>query len=386
MVKESDTMEYRVISADNHIIEPPGTFVDRVAPKFKDQAPRVVRGKDGGDGWSVDGSVPHTTISGATGLGAVNPGMQIRTLGRGLRWDEVVPGNYDGAAHVAAMHSDGIDASVVYPQVTFRAYIALKNRDLALACVQAFNDWLLDEFQAADSKRLIGLCVMPHLHDMTTICHELERVLNKGARGIFLPYTMDHPHYDPYYDPMWQLLSDAGAPASLHITFGGTRAPEPTPPPGIQSPWLFCSRIVSGYFSGIHPMTELIFTGLFDRFPKLKFIDAEVNMGWLPFWGAMMDQIYEQHGYWSDLPINALPHTYIGRNIFVTAQDDVEGFRQAHHSDLVARGGMFSIDYPHEVTLFPKTQEYLADLTIGLDANIKHGILAGNAMRVFNLN
>ena len=61
-------MEYKVITADNHLIEPPNTFVDRVPAKYKDVAPRLVRGKDGGDGWSLDGSIPETTIGVGRGL------------------------------------------------------------------------------------------------------------------------------------------------------------------------------------------------------------------------------------------------------------------------------------------------------------------------------
>jgi hypothetical protein len=157
-------MEYKVISADNHLIEPPNTFIDRVPAKYKDVAPRLVRGKDGGDGWSLDGSIPETTIGVGRGLGNVNPGMHIRTAPRGLRWEEVVPGNYDGAAHIKDMESDGIQAAVVYPQMVYQAYTTLKDRELGLACLKAFNDWLLEDFTAADPKRLVGMSMVPWEH------------------------------------------------------------------------------------------------------------------------------------------------------------------------------------------------------------------------------
>ena len=123
-------MRYRVISADNHILEPPNLFLERVPAHYRDQAPRLVRGKDGGDGWSLDGSIPESTIGLPWGLGAVNPGARIRIAPRGLRWEELVPGNYDGAAHIKDMASDGIDAAVVYPQMVYRAYTGLPDRDL----------------------------------------------------------------------------------------------------------------------------------------------------------------------------------------------------------------------------------------------------------------
>ncbi len=379
-------MTYRVISADNHLLEPPNLFVDRVPARYKDQAPRIVRGKDGGDGWSLDGSIPESTISLGGGLGSVNPGERIRIAPRGLRWEEVRPGNYDGAAHIKDMMADGIDAAVVYPQMVYRAYTGLKDRDLGLECLKAFNDWLLDDFCAADTNRLIGMCMVPWEHPIEVVTAELERVLKKGARAVFLPYTMDPPIWHPHWDPMWQLISDASAVASMHLRFGGTRAPGPALPPGFKASWLSTASTAAGYFCAIPPLTDLIYTGLFERFPTLKFVHAEVDWGWVPFWAEIMDQVVRQHGYWADWPMQRKPSEYIGRNVFVTGLDDVEGFRQACIGNpVVARAAMFSIDYPHEITLFGQTQKILNELSDGLDPTVKHAILAGTAMSLYNL-
>jgi predicted TIM-barrel fold metal-dependent hydrolase len=375
-----------VISADNHILEPPNLFIDRVPARYRDQAPRVVRGKDGGDGWSLDGSIPESTIGLPWGLGAVNPGARIRIAPRGLRWEELVPGNYDGAAHIKDMESDGIDAAVVYPQMVYRAYTGLADRDLGLECLKAFNDWLLDDFCSVDPRRLIGMCMIPWEHPLDVTIAELERVLKKGARGIFLPYTMNPPIFAPSWDPLWALVSGAGAVASVHLRFGGTRPPDPPLPDGIKRTWIHSINIVMGYFSAIEPLTQMIYTGLFERFPTLKFVHAEVDWGWLGFWTEIMDQVVRQHSYWVDWPMQRTPGEYVGRNVFVTGLDDVEGFRQARlGSELVARAAMFSIDYPHEISLFGSTQQVLAELTQGLEPGVKHALLAGNAMRVYGL-
>src|ERR1700694_1608124 len=159
-------------------------FVDRVPAKFKDQAPRIVRGKDGGDGWSLDGSIPESTIGLPHGLGSVNPGARIRIAPRALNWDEVRAGNYDGAAHIKDMAADGIDAAVVYPQMVYRAYTGLADRDLGLGGLKAFNDWLLEDFVSADPTRLIGMGMIPWEHTLEVTTAELERVLKKGARAI----------------------------------------------------------------------------------------------------------------------------------------------------------------------------------------------------------
>jgi predicted TIM-barrel fold metal-dependent hydrolase len=379
-------MQYRVISADNHILEPPTLFIDRVPARYRDQAPRIVRGKDGGDGWSLDGSIPESTVGLPWGLGAVNPGARIRIAPRGLRWEELVPGNYDGAAHIKDMASDGIDAAVVYPQMVYRAYTGLADRDLGLECLKAFNDWLLEDFVSVDPKRLIGMCMIPWEHSLEVTTAELERVLKKGARAIFLPYTMNPPIHAPYWDPIWELITGANAVASVHLRFGGTRPPDPPLPDGLKKNWLGSVNIVMGYFSATQPLTEMIYTGLFERFPELKFVHAEVDWGWLGFWTEIMDQVVRQHNYWVDWPMRDTPQSYIGKNVFVTGLDDVEGFRLARAgNELIAKGAMFSIDYPHEITLFGSTQKILAELTDGLDPTVKHAILAGTAMKLYNL-
>ena len=380
-------MQYRVISADNHILEPPNLFVDRVPARYRDQAPRLVRGKDGGDGWSLDGSVPESTIGLPWGLGAVNPGARIRIAPRGLRWEELVPGNYDGAAHIKDMESDGIDAAVVYPQMVYRAYTGLADRDLGLECLKAFNDWLLEDFCSVDPRRLIGMSMIPWEHPIEVAVAELDRVLKKGAKAVFFPYTMNPPIYAPYWDPLWELISGANAVASVHLRFGGTRPPDPPLPEGLKRNWIGSANIVMGYFSAIGPLTEMIYTGLFERFPTLKFVHAEVDWGWLGFWTEIMDQVVRQHSYWVDWPMQRKPSEYVGRNVWVTGLDDVEGFRQARlGSELVKRGAMFSIDYPHEISLFGSTQQVLGELTQGLDESTKRALLAGNAMHVYGLS
>ena len=84
----------------------------------------------------------------------------------------------------------------------------------------------------------------------------------------------------------------------------------------------------------------------------------------MPFWAGIMDQVVRQHNYWVDWPMTRKPSEYIGRNVFVTGLDDVAGFRLAVQGDpVIARGAMFSIDYPHEITLFGSTQQVLGELT-----------------------
>jgi predicted TIM-barrel fold metal-dependent hydrolase len=373
-------VEYKVISADNHIIEAPHTFTEYLPAEYKDRAPRIVRGADGGDGWSFDGQPPRMTF----GLNAVAGRPFEQYNASGLTLDEILPGNYDGAAHLKDMDADGIDAATIYPMASLWSYV-LEDRPFALAVMRAYNDWLLDEFCAVDRRRLIGLPILPVDDGMDILLAELERVTAKGSKGVFIPYFSERPYWDRYYDPFWSAAEQAPIAVCIHRTMGGKEPPAAATPMPDAAPGVNLAGIVQRFFTGVAPFAQLTFTGLFERHPGLKFVDAEVNAGWLRFWVQMMDQEYERQRHWAHPPLHTPPHEFVGRNLFVSVLDDFVGFEDAKHDPLVASAAMFSTDYPHSTTLFPKSQQYIADLTRGLDADRKQAILAGNAVRVFNL-
>lgn len=172
-------MEYKVISADNHILEPRDLFVTRMPKEFRDRAPRVTRGPDGGDGWSFSDAPPARTF----GIEAT-AGRSVQISG--YTWEDILPGNYDGAAHVKDMLDDGIDAAVVFPSVPLHGW-AMKDDPFALALMQTFNAWLFEDFVSADAKRLIGLPLLPVNHGMEATLAEFAVNLKRGARAFHLP-------------------------------------------------------------------------------------------------------------------------------------------------------------------------------------------------------
>jgi predicted TIM-barrel fold metal-dependent hydrolase len=373
-------MEYRVISADNHIIEAPHTFTEYLPKEFKERAPRIVRGSAGGDGWSFDGKTPLITF----GLNAVAGRPYEDYKASGLTFDEILPGNYDGAAHLKDMDVDGIDAATIYPMASLISY-NLDDRPFAIALMRAYNDWLLDEFCAVDPLRLIGLPLIPVDDGMEVLLTELERVVAKGAKGVFIPYFSERPYFDSFYEPFWTAAEDAPAAVCIHRSMGGREPKAVATPLPDAAPGVNLAGIVQRFFTGVAPFAQLTFTGVFERHPRLKFVDAEVNAGWLPFWIQMMDQEYERQRHWANPPLHTKPREFVGKNLFVSVLDDYVGFEAAKRDANVGLAAMFSTDYPHSTTLFPKSQQYIAELTEGLDQDRKNAILSGNAVRVFNL-
>lgn len=363
-------MDYRVISADNHLVEPPHVFTRYLPEHLRDRAPRIIEGTDGGEGWSFDGSPPKTTFG---LMAAASKDYKMKSQG-GMRFDEILPGHYDGAAHLKDMEVDGVDASVIFPEATVQAYL-LPDRELGVACMRAYNDWLFEEFCAPEPDRMIGLPVIPVGDGMDVTLAELDRVAELGARGVFLPGCPPVPYQDPSYDPLWEKLIERDLAGCFHRHRGGQHPKEVLEDHHV-------ARTVNLYFFSIRVLSNMIFTGLFDRHPGLRIVAAEVNMGWMPFWMEMMEHEYDLSGGWIDLP-KRRPKDYVGENAFVTVLDDVVGFRSI--DEVMARAAMYSTDYPHLAGVWPRSQELIPELTGDMPEEWTRQVLAGNAVRVFGL-
>ena len=303
----------------------------------------------------------------------------------GLRFDDILPGNYDGAAHVQDMALDGVDASVVYPANAIFVYIE-PDRELALACLRSYNDWVIDEFQGAASDHIVGLPMLPVDDGMDVCLAEVDRVVAKGARGLFIPGNPVTPYNAPYYDPLWAAAAERGVPVTFHRTFGGKPA---------EADWaeLVNQQITAAgtayrFFSAVRPLTYMVFSGVFDRHPDLRMVAGEVNCGWVPFWAQTVDQEFENPWYRATggITIERAPSEYLGENVFVTVLDDDIGFElMAQGWPRLAETCMFSTDYPHSVTLWPNSRSHIERLTKKLSDADRDLVLSGNAARVYGI-
>jgi predicted TIM-barrel fold metal-dependent hydrolase len=367
----------RVISADCHVNEPPWVF-DRVPDALRARAPKLLRGADGGDGWSFDGNAPKRTFGVEAMAGRAKDGFQAS----GLKFEDILPGNYDGAAHVADMEQDGIDVSLVYPNQAIFTYLE-PDRELALACMRSYNDWLLEDFQGADPKRLVGLPMLPVEDGIEVAVAELDRVLAKGAKAAFIPGSPERPYHDPYYEPFWKAVTDRGVPLTYHRTFGGR--PSEADWDNISNNNFSAAGTVHRFLSSTRLLTYLAFSGVFERYPTLQIVAGEVNFGWLPFWAQTVDEQFHNQTAMGTLQNTEPPSALLGKNIFVTVLDDHVGFKLVPEYPWMADAAMFSTDYPHSVCLWPNSREHIATLTAGLDAEAATKILSGNAARVYGV-
>ncbi len=369
----------RIISADCHINEPPHVF-DNVPAKLKARAPKMLRGADGGDGWSFDGAPPKRTfgIEATAGRAAGDKKMS------GLRFDEILPGNHQGKAHIEDMDKDGIDVSVVYPAYAAQTYV-MPDRELGVACMRSYNDWMLGEFQGASPKRIVGLPLLPVDDGMDVAVAEFDRCVRAGAKAILIPGLPVKPYHDPYYEPIFARASETGVPLTFHRTFGG-RAQE-ADWDGIADLKITAGGTVWRFFSAVRIFTYLVYAGVFDRHPNLKLVAGEVNFGWLPFWLQTMDQNVAVRSELHDATLQSTknPVDHMGTNLFVTVLDDAVGFDLIASHPWLADCAMWSSDYPHSVTLWPRSRQILADLAKNLKQDQLDKIACGNAARVYGV-
>lgn len=369
----------KLISADNHVNEPRDLFTSRFPAHLKDKAPRVIEGKDGGEGWSLAGEIPKRTYGLEAMAGYDKKDYRIS----GLRHENLRPGNYIGAEHLKDMDIDGVWASVCYPGFG-AAFYTHPDKEVAAAGFQAFNDWILDDFQAADPKRLCGLTLAPTEVGIEFAVAEMKRVARKGVRAMYIPGSPSVPYNDSaHYEPFWAAAAEAGVTLCFHRNHGG---------PPDKTEWDFHSEdrvsiggIVTRYFSAIRPFSYLIFSGLFERYPDLKIVAAEVDCGWAPFWVQTLVHHWDIQKSWFPVKLKQSPDEFIGRNIFTTNVDDYCGY------DLIRTGlypflanmTMFSSDYPHSATIWPNSRAVAEKMTTGMKAEDARKVLSDNACRVF---
>jgi predicted TIM-barrel fold metal-dependent hydrolase len=311
-----------MISVDDHLIEPPNVWVDRLPAKYHDVGPRWIH-DDQGEAWLVEETV-RVPVSGAVTAGAVWPPENRPGPFTPLPWSMVPPSCYDPKAREEAMNTDRVLAALMFPNLPGFAgslFQRLQDKDLALLCIRAYNDWLLEEYSASIPGRIIGLALIP-MWDGKLAAIEAERSIGKGARAVsftMAPHQIGYPPiHDEYWDALYSVMNNASLPLCTHLGTGfgadtqkqahfakladimkagadpaklqelaqdpqmakvmeamgigngtGRRVPRPVTPVTLQ-------------LAGQTTLIEWINSGNFDRYPNLKVALSENGIGWIP--------------------------------------------------------------------------------------------------------
>jgi predicted TIM-barrel fold metal-dependent hydrolase len=351
----------RLMSADDHIIEPPHLWVDRVPAIYREDCPRIVE-VDGRQAWLYEGELTYIPMGSCRPLPGFDEAGYPPPPGT-ARFDEIRPGCYDPVERLNDMDVDGVWGQLCFPNYArfagHRFFLNVKNHDLGLACLRSYNDYLLDEWCAADPERLFGAVILP-LPDIDEAVAELRRVLDKGARAIAFsenPTVLGLPsvHTD-YWDPLWAVVDGAGIPVCTHIGSSSrlVTTSDDAPPTVLVS------------LNGLNSMmaaVDWLMSGILERFPRLKLILSEGGAGWIPYIIERADKAFHDRRLQPNARIGqgaraaVPPSELFVEHVYVCLVD--EHFALRSLGDIPVDNLLWEGDYPHGDGLWPNNRAYL---------------------------
>jgi predicted TIM-barrel fold metal-dependent hydrolase len=342
-----------LISVDDHLVEPPGLFEGRVPARYADAAPRVVRTDDGSDVWTFNGSViPNIGLNAVAGRPKEEYGVEPTAF------DEMRPGCFDVDERVKDMNAGGVLASICFPSFpgfAGRLFAACKDKDLALAVLQAYNDWHIEEWCGSHPGRFIPMA-LPAIWDAEIAAGEVRRVATKGARSITFtenPHKLGCPSFhDPYWDPLWRALVETGLVLSIHLGSSGELAvTAPDAPVDVMitlQPMNICQAAA-----------DLLWSRVIKEFPGIRIALSEGGTGWIPYFLDRLDRTYDMHRAWTGQDFGDRLPSEVFREHFLTCFiADPVGIRLR---DLIGIDNIaWECDYPHSDSSWPEAPEELA--------------------------
>jgi predicted TIM-barrel fold metal-dependent hydrolase len=388
----------KVISVDDHVIEPAHLFETWLPAKYRDRGPKpltagigdlqYVGGKyrfttdpDGQitDWWEYEGELfPYKRIIAAVGFS-----RDEMTLD-GITREQMRRGCWDPKARLEDMDMNHVEGSLcfpTFPRFCGQTFAEAKDKEVGLACVRAYNDWMVEEWCGDSGGRLIPLCLIP-LWDIDLAVAEIRRNAERGVRAVTfseIPTYLGLPSiHSGYWDPFFAVCEETGTVVNMHIGSSSQMpAASPDAPPAVQAALSFNNAMAS--------MMDFLFSGVLVKFPRLKLAYSEGQMGWIPYALERADDVWEEHRAWGGVKdlIPEPPSTYYYRQIFCCF------FRDKHGIEAIKTVGednaTFETDYPHVDSTWPHTKQVAAEHVAGLSDEVTYKLLRGNAIRMLEL-
>jgi predicted TIM-barrel fold metal-dependent hydrolase len=389
-----------IISVDDHLIEPPDLFEDRLPAKFREQTPRVVHlpwTRGGGtrtqgiapaatgpttDFWQVDDihvAIPKVEV--AAGL----PPEQVTH--EPVSFADIRPGCFRVKERLRDMDAAKIERSLCFPnsmRFAGQVFLQLQDKDLALACVHAYNDFIVEEWAGESGGRLIPLCLVP-LWDAELAAQEIRRNAARGVRAVAfteLPSVLGLPSIhdkDGYWLPFIEACDETGTVICMHIGSSSTVPVSSPDAPG-------CVRMTTVNFNAQLAFSEWMFSGLLPKYPRLKLAFSESQVGWMPYVLERMDRIWRMGNAIAGIApafVNE-PSSYMAGRVFGCFFEDDYGI--ANRDAIGIDHLTFESDYPHQDSSWPHTHDRLTAALAGVSEADAFKIARGNAMRMLELD
>jgi predicted TIM-barrel fold metal-dependent hydrolase len=283
-----------LVSADDHVIEHPQVWTERLSRhRWGDRIPHVERDVEGSDYWLVDGR--RLPLMGSGSAAAL---MRDRAEPRKL--EEVPPAACQPAERLKVMDRNGVERSVLYPSVAGIAgesFAMVDDPELEVDCVRAYNDWLIQEWAAADS-RFVPQCIVP-ISSVKAAVDEISRAVTLGHRGVIFPPTVDQlrkmPHInEPSWDPLWSACEELQVPICFHA--GSLPMLELVPYEQYSSAIKAALHDIAQPVCSIGFLSNLLMSHILERHPKLIVVFGESSLGWVNFVVETVEHNIRQFG------------------------------------------------------------------------------------------
>ena len=390
----------RIISVDDHVVEPPHVWQNWLPEKLREHGPRVERhglgdlkfvggtgyeytlSDDGPpcDIWFYEGQMyPHKRHVAAVGFDRDDMSLEPIT------YDEMRPGCYEPKARVDDMEMNWVDASLsfpTFPRFCGQTFLEANDRELALACVYAYNDWMVEEWCGDSGGALIPLCIIP-LWDARLAADEVKRNAARGVHAVCfseIPPHLGLPSvHSGEWDPFFAACEETRTTVCMHIGSSSKMpATSPDAPPAVQATLSFNNAMAS--------LADFLFSGVLVKHPTLKLAYSEGQIGWLPYLLERSDDVWLEHRAWGGVydKIPEPPSHYYYRQVYGCF------FRDRHGIDSIDKVGRdnatFETDYPHTDSTWPNTKQVAEELVAGLDDDTIYKLMRGNAIRMLELD
>jgi len=378
------SIDYPVIDADSHVNEPPDLWQERVPAKWKERAPRVDH-TEHGDIWLFDGGKERWPmgLTATAGLSFFQYHPLCNT------YETMRPASFDTAARLADMDADGIYAQILYPSVTLKgARIYSKERELQLACVRAYNEWLL-EFCEGSAGRLIGQAIIPTTGIDDAVA-ELEAAIKSEHRGAVIssfPNGSLNPMDED--DRFWAMAQEAGFPLAIHI--GSFLPDSPKADAGSGKAWTGLRFVGKAAWTKAGGQTlgvvcDVLFSGIFEKFPRLDIMLVEANIGWIPTLLEQADDMFRRYRWYTQAnrEMSTMPSAVFHRNFYATFMLDSVGVELRHRMNVDHL--MWSTDFPHSGSDWPDSRITAERVFRGVPRDEVKKMLHDNCKRLYKLD
>ncbi len=368
--------EMILVSVDDHVVEPPDMFEQHLPASYRsrDDVPRVIRTDSGDDVWVYDGlQFPNIGLNAVAGRPRDEYGVDPTSF------DEMRRGCWDVDARIDDMDANGVLASLnfpSFPRLCGQVFAEATDKELALVCLQAYNDWHVHSWCGAHPERLIPLGLLP-FWDIDLMMGELRRLIALGVHAVSFsenPSKLGFPSlHSSHWNPFWALCQEAGVVVCLHI--GSSSQLMVTAP---DAPFDVLATLQP--MNIVQAAADLVWSPVLRSFPGLRIMLSEGGVGWLPYFLDKIDLVYRKQSAWTHQDYgDLLPSEVFRQQVMTCMLDDTVTPEVARRT---GTGLMtWECDYPHSDSEWPSSPEVTLTALAGVDDATIEAITHQNALR-----